>query len=76
VIRLTGLPAAARFGRAEVTLEPDVVRIVFSGPGGSRAVEAPLAYVGTEDVEGAVLRLLADLRRLGYEPSWRREEGR
>lgn len=72
MIRLAGLPAPGRFGHAEVALEQDRIRVVFSGPGGSRAVEAPLAYVGTDDLEGTVLRLLADLRRLGYEPSWRR----
>jgi hypothetical protein len=73
MIRLTGLPAPARFPEAEVEGRPDAVRIVFSGAGGSQVLEIPLDYVATDDLEGTLLRLLADLGRRGYRPSWRRD---
>jgi hypothetical protein len=73
LIRLTGLPAPGRFGRAVVEESEGAVRIEFSGPGGTRTVEVPLAYVGGDDLEASLLRLLADLGRQGYDPSWRRE---
>ena len=75
MIRLTGLPEPRRFGRAVVETGDEVVRIVFSGDGGTRTVEVPLAYLGSGDLEATLLRLLADLAGLGYEPSWRREAG-
>ena len=75
VIRLTGLPEPARFGRAVVEQGAGVVRIVFSGSEGTRVVEVPLAYVGGDDLEATLLRLLANLAGLGYDPSWRREAG-
>jgi hypothetical protein len=71
MLRLTGLPNAARYPVATVTRDGDRISILFSGPHGEQAMSVPLKYVGGDE-EAAELRLLAQLQRIGYDA--RREE--
>jgi len=65
MLRLTGLPNVARYPEATVTRDEERISILFSGPHGEQAMSVPLKYVGG-DGEGAELRLLAQLQRIGY----------
>lgn len=71
-MRLMGLPAVAKYPEAVVARYEEYIGIVFSGDDGEQAMNVPLKYVGG-DAESAELRLLADLKRMGYEV--RREAG-
>lgn len=66
VLRLAGLPSPARHPRVSVTRGPETIELVFSGPDGSRRVDAPLDLVGSDDPEHAELELLGQLQLLGF----------
>lgn len=70
LMRLTGLPAVAKYPQATVTRHEEYIGIVFGGPEGEQIINVPLKYVGG-DAESAELWLLADLERMGYEVSRR-----
>ena len=65
-MRLAGLPNVARFPEAEVSRGGEAITIRFSGLYyGEQTMSVPLKYVGG-DAEEAELRLLAQLRHIGY----------
>ena len=71
MLRLTGLPAVARYPHASVRGGEGRIEVVFAGPVGRRTVDIPLRYLGGEpDHEETALRLLARLKGLGYEVDW------
>ena len=73
VLRLTGLPAPSLYPRATVRPAEDRIEIVFSGPEGSRQVDADLRLLGpVDDFEAVQLDLLAKLQAQGYETTWDR----
>ena len=73
VLRLTGLPAPARYPRAVVRRAEGRIEIVFSGPEGSTQIDADLRLLGpVDDLESVQLDLLANLQAQGYETSWDR----
>ena len=52
------------------------IEILFSGDQGSTRIDVDLRLLGgIEDLEETELRLLAQLREIGYEVRWRPEEG-
>ena len=68
MLRLTGLPSPAGFPRASVTRLEDRIEIRFSGPESATHLDVPLGYLGPDDDHESVeLRLLDQLKRLGYE---------
>jgi hypothetical protein len=68
MLRLMGLPHAARFPRATVTRRRDRFELLFQGDEDSRRVDVDLRYIDdSEDLEAEELRLLARLQELGYE---------
>ena len=68
MLRLMGLPPAARFPKATVTLYDDRFELLFHGREDSRRVDVDLRYVeDAGDLETTELRLLARLQELGYE---------
>ena len=73
MLRLTGLPSPTRYPDAIVGTEGGSIAIEFRGPHGVRKMVVPLEYVGTDDRELSELELLADLKRLGYAVTWRRD---
>jgi hypothetical protein len=76
VLRLTGLPAPSLYPRATVRPADGRIEIVFSGPEGSRQVDADLQLLGpVEDLEAVQLDLLAKLQAQGYETTWDRGRG-
>ena len=75
MLRLTGLPARARYPRATVSHGEGRIEILFSGEEGSTRIDVDLRYLtGVDDLEATELRLLAQLQELGYEVAWRPEE--
>ena len=69
VLRLTGLPAPARYPRAAVRHVEDRLEILFSG-GEEEAtrIDVDLRLLGPiEDLETEQLELLAQLQALGYD---------
>jgi hypothetical protein len=73
MLRLTGLPAPARWPRARVTLAGERIEIVFEGEPGDRRIDVERRYLGpVDDMETVVLDLLAQLQRLGYDARWAR----
>ena len=67
VLRLAGLPNAARYPEATVERIEESILIRFSGRYyGEQTMSVPLRYVGAEDDEMAELELLAQLQRIGY----------
>jgi len=75
VLRLTGLPAPARYPRARVRSAEDRIEIVFSGDEGSTSIDVDTRLLGPiDDLETAVLDLLAKLQAQGYDA--RLESGR
>lgn len=64
-MRLTGLPSAARYPVATVARSEESISIHFGGLSEEQTMTVPLKYVGG-DAEAAELRLLADLKRMGY----------
>jgi hypothetical protein len=76
MLRLTGLPAVARYPHASVERAEDRILVVFAGDGGRREIEVDPRYVGEpSDPEGLELQLLAHLQEIGYEVEWRRSYG-
>lgn len=65
MLRLTGLPHVARYPVATVAREDEHVRIAFGGLGREQTMSVPLKYV-EGDAEAAELRLLAQLKEIGY----------
>lgn len=67
MLRLAGLPNAARYPEATVKRDGESILIRFSGRYyGEQTMSVPLKYVGAEDDEMAELELLAQLQRIGY----------
>ncbi len=74
VLRLTGLPAPARYPRATVRLAEERIEIVFSGEEGATRVDVDLRLLEpVDDLEAVVLDLLAKLQAQGYEARWERD---
>ena len=74
VLRLTGLPAPARYPRAAVRRAEGRIEIVFSGEEGATRIDVDLGLLGpVDDLEAAVLDLLAKLQAQGYEARWDRD---
>jgi hypothetical protein len=68
VLRLTGLPAPARYPRATVRRAQERLEIVFSGDEGATRIDADLRLLGPiEDLESVELDLLAKLHAQGYD---------
>ena len=68
MLRLMGLPHAARFPKATVTRHEGWFELLFHGREHERRVDVDLQYIAeVEDVEGTELRLLARLQELGYQ---------
>jgi hypothetical protein len=68
VLRLTGLPAPARYPKATVRQSAGLIEIVFSGDEGATAIDVDPRQLGpVEDLETAVLDLLARLQAQGYD---------
>lgn len=65
MLRLTGLPNAARYPIATVTRGEDEILIHFGGLAEEQSMTVPLKYVGGDE-EAAELRLLAQLQEIGY----------
>ena len=75
MLRITGLPARARYPRATVSRGEGRIEILFSGEEGSTRIDVDLRYLaGVDDLEATELRLLAQLQELGYEVAWRPED--
>lgn len=67
MLRLMGLPARARCPRATVRRGAGKVELRFLGPDCDEGLDVDLGLVGPgEDPESAELRLLAQLKALGY----------
>jgi len=60
-----GLPNTNRYPEATVTRSADAMVIRFGGAGDEQTMNVPLRYVHG-DAEEAELRLLAQLRQIGY----------
>lgn len=68
VLRLTGLPAPARYPRARVRRTPERIEIVFSGEEGATRIDVDPRLLGpVDDLELVVLDLLAKLQAQGYD---------
>jgi hypothetical protein len=69
VLRLTGLPAPARYPRATVYGRGDRIELVFSGgDGGTTSIPIDPRLIGPiDDLEMVLLDLLAKLQALGYD---------
>jgi hypothetical protein len=68
VLRLTGLPAPARYPRATVRRAQERLEIVFSGDEDATRVDVDLRLLGRiDDLEAVVLDLLAKLKAQGYD---------
>jgi hypothetical protein len=76
MLRLTGLPAVARYPHATVERTGDRILLVFAGDEGARQVDVDPRLVGEEDREGTELQLLARLQEIGYQVEWLRPDGR
>ena len=63
---MTGLPPASRFPDAFLIQDDGRIELRFGGAGDTGTVEIPLWTLEGQDVEAAQLRLLAELRQLGY----------
>jgi hypothetical protein len=69
VLRLTGLPAPARYPRATVHGRGERIEIVFSGgDGGATSIAIDPRLIGPiDDLEMVLLDLLAKLQAQGYD---------
>lgn len=65
MMRLMGLPNTNRYPEATVTRSADAIVIRFGGLDEEQTMSVPLRYVGGDEEE-AELRLLAQLREIGY----------
>ena len=74
MLRLTGLPAPARYPRAAVRRAEGRIEIVFSGEEGATRIAVDLRLLGpVDDLEAVVLDLLAKLQAQGYDARWERD---
>jgi hypothetical protein len=74
MLRLTGLPAPARYPRAAVRSVEGAIEIDFSGEEGATRIDVDLRLLGpVDDLEAVVLDLLAKLQAQGYEARWERD---
>jgi hypothetical protein len=63
-----GLPAPSRYPRATVRSAPERIEIVFSGEEDATRLDVDPRLLGPlDDLETAVLDLLADLQARGYD---------
>jgi hypothetical protein len=68
VLRLTGLPACARYPRVTVHGTEERVEIVFSGDEGATSIDVDPRLIGPiDDLELVLLDLLAKLQAQGYD---------
>ena len=67
MLRLAGLPHVGRYPEATVRRGEDQIEVRFGGRGYEQIMNVPLKYLGSEDGEAAELRLLAQLKQIGYE---------
>jgi hypothetical protein len=68
VLRLTGLPAPARYPRATVRSVEDRIEIDFSGEQDTTRIDVDLRLLGpVDDLEAVLLDLLAKLQAQGYD---------
>jgi hypothetical protein len=68
VLRLTGLPAPARYPRASVRSVEEGIEILFSGDEGATRIDVDLRLLGpVDDLEAVLLDLLAKLQAQGYD---------
>jgi hypothetical protein len=65
-LRLTGLPASARYPDVAIGLGDEFLDLVFSGGDAEHAVQIPLRLLGADDDESAALDLAAKLKAMGY----------
>lgn len=73
MLRLSGLPAPARYPRATVRRAEGRIEIVFSGEQGATRIDVDLGLLGpVEDIEAVQLDLLARLQARGYQAVWQR----
>ena len=71
MLRLTGLPAPARYPRAAVRCAEGRIEIVFSGEEGATRIDVDLGLLEpVDDLEAVVLDLGATLLVLGYAARW------
>ena len=76
MLRLTGLPAVARYPHAAVERAEERILVVFAGEAGTRRIDVdPRLVDESEDPESTELQLLARLQQIGYEVEWRRSAG-
>lgn len=66
MLRLAGLPSAARYPVATVTRHEEAISIHFGGLAEEQTTSVPLKYVGGDE-EAAELRLMARLQDMGYQ---------
>lgn len=66
MLRLSGLPSAARYPIATVKRGDEVISIHFGGLAEEQTTSVPLKYVGGDE-EAAELRLMAQLKEMGYQ---------
>jgi hypothetical protein len=70
MLRLTGLPSRSLCPRVEVRRTADAIHLDFRGEAARQVVVVPLRLLGSAaDPEQEELRLLANLRRMGYHTS-------
>jgi hypothetical protein len=68
VLRLTGLPAPARYPHAAVRHAEGRIEILFSGEEGATRIDVDLGLLEPiDDLEALVLDLLAKLQAQGYD---------
>jgi hypothetical protein len=68
VLRLTGLPAVARYPRATVRGSEERIEIVFSSEEDAMTIDVDPRLIGPiDDLEMALLDLLAKLQAQGYD---------
>ena len=67
MLRLMGLPSAARVPKAAVTRQRDYFQLLFHGEEDSRRIDVDLRYIDSDDLEAEELHLLARLQQLGYQ---------
>jgi hypothetical protein len=68
VLRLTGLPAVARYPHATVRGDAERIEIVFSSHEDAMTIDVDPRLIGPiDDLEMALLDLLAKLQAQGYD---------
>ncbi len=67
MLRLSGLPHIGRYPEATVKRMEEHIEIHFGGRGDEQVMNVPLKYLGDVDEEASELRLLAQLKQIGYQ---------